>query len=124
MIIGIGTDIVEVERIKEAIIKYGDRFLNRIYTPLEQDYCNMFNDGKYQHYAARFAAKEAFSKAIGTGITQGFKFKECGIKNEVSGKPVMELTGDMADKWGNFRLSVSLSHTDKNATAFVIIEDK
>ena len=64
MIFGIGTDIVEVKRIKDAIDNYGKRFLNKIYTETEQQYSDSFNDKKYVHYAARFAAKESFSKAI------------------------------------------------------------
>lgn len=122
MIVGIGTDIIEVGRIKDAIEKYGDRFLNRIFTETEMKYCESFKDTKYLHYAARFASKESFSKAIGTGITKGFKFKEVGIKNEQNGKPVIELLGDLLEKWGDCRISVSLSHTADNALAYVILE--
>lgn len=123
MIIGIGTDIVEVERIKKAIEKYGRRFLNRIYTGTEQNYCESFNENKYQHYAARFAAKESFSKAIGTGLTRGFKFREIGVANEKSGKPLIVLDGALKEKWGACELYVSLSHTDNNAIAYVIISE-
>ncbi len=122
MIYGIGTDIIEVDRIKEAIQKYGSRFLDRIYTKIEQDYCESFNENKYLHYAARFAAKESFSKAIGTGITDGFKFNEIGIVNEINGKPTVVLTGLLLEKWGEFIIKVSLSHTQSNAVAFVTIE--
>jgi len=123
MIHNTGIDIIEVERIKEAIQKFGERFLKRIYTQTEIDYCETFNDTKYVHYAARFAAKEAFSKAIGTGITQGFKFSELGIRNEANGKPTLELTGNLAEKWNKFTIHVSLSHTRENAIAVVILED-
>lgn len=122
MIAGIGTDIVEVARIREAIEKYGDRFLGRIFTQTERDYCESFKDGKFEHYAARFAAKEAFSKAIGTGITQGFKFREVGVRNEDSGKPLVELDGEMMERWGKCSFSISLSHTANNAIAYIIIE--
>lgn len=122
MIYGIGTDIIEVERIKEAIQKYGSRFLDRIYTKLEQEYCESFKDNKFLHYAARFAAKESFSKAIGTGITQGFKFNEIGIVNEESGKPKIILTGGLLEKWGDLKIEISLSHTQSNAVAFVTLE--
>ena len=122
MIIGIGTDIVEVERIKNSIEKYGKRFLDRIYTETEQKYSESFNDNKYVHYAARFAAKESFSKAIGTGLTRGFKFREVGIVNEKSGNPQMILDGGMKEKWGDTSIHVSLSHTDNNAIAYVIME--
>ncbi len=124
MIIGIGTDIVEVSRIQEAIEKYGKRFLDKIYTQTEQDYCNTYNDTKYVHYAARFAAKESFSKVIGTGLSSGFKFIEVGIKNKESGEPVIDLTGGMAEKYGHYKTFVSLSHTDNNAIAYLLMEEK
>jgi len=123
MILNTGVDIIEVERIKEVLEKFGERFLKRIYTEREVAYCESFNATKYVHYAARFAAKEAFSKAIGTGITQGFKFNEIGIRNEASGKPVLELTGDLAEKWGNYKVHISLSHTKENSIAFVVMEE-
>lgn len=122
MIYGIGTDIVDVERIKQAIVSYGKRFLDRIYTDTEQEYSESFNENKYVHYAARFAAKESFSKAIGTGITKGFKFREVGIRNEATGKPVMMLEGEMLERYGDYKIHVSLSHTDFNAIAYIIIE--
>jgi len=123
MIIGIGTDIVEVARIKSSIENYGDRFTSRIYTETEIKYCEAFKENKYQHYAARFAAKESFSKAIGTGLTRGFKFKEIGIENEKSGKPNVVLAGGMEKKWGGYSVTVSLSHTDNNAIAYLVIEE-
>jgi holo-[acyl-carrier protein] synthase len=122
MIYGIGTDIVDVERIKQAVENYGNRFLSRIYTDTEQEYSESFNENKYVHYAARFAAKESFSKAIGTGITKGFKFREVGIQNEPNGKPTMILDGEMLDRYGELKIHVSLSHTDKNAIAYIILE--
>jgi holo-[acyl-carrier protein] synthase len=122
MIVGIGTDIIEVTRIEKAIEKYGEKFLKRIFTDTERNYCEQFNEKKYMHYAARFAAKEAFSKAIGTGITDGFKFSEIGIKNEKSGKPVIELFGGLYKQWGDCIILVTLSHSDANAMAFLIIE--
>ncbi len=123
MIAGIGTDIIEVTRIKESIEKYGERFLNRIFTETEQSYCESFKEKKYLHYAARFAAKESFSKAIGTGITRGFRFREVGIRNEKSGKPVMELFGNLKKNWNKFTIHVSLTHTEENAVAYVIMEE-
>lgn len=123
MIFGIGTDIVEVKRIKEAIENYGKRFLDRIYTETEQKYSEMFNENKYVHYAARFAAKESFSKAIGTGLTRGFKFKEISIENLKSGEPKVILDGALKEKYGDKKMFVSLSHTDNNAIAYIIIEE-
>ena len=123
MIIGIGTDIIEVSRIKSSIEKYGKRFLDRIFTDIEIKYCESFKGTQYLHYAARFAAKESFSKAIGTGITRGFKFKEIGIVNEKNGKPLVVLSGTLKDKYGDYKCYVSLSHTEDNAVAYLTIEE-
>lgn len=123
MIIGIGTDIIEVERIKRICEEYGKSFINRIYTPLEQKYCESFNDQKYLHYAARFAVKESFSKAIGSGLTHGFKFKEVSIINKKTGKPLVVLDGKLQKEWSQYKIYVSLSHTEDNAIAFLIIEE-
>lgn len=122
MIFGIGTDIVEVERIKSIAENYGSRFLNRVFTKTEQEYSESFNEKKFVHYSARFAAKESFSKAIGTGLTQGFKFTDIAIRNEESGKPVIELDGDLKRDYGHLKAFVSLSHTDNNAIAYIILE--
>ena len=122
MIIGIGTDIIQIHRISESIEKYGTRFLNRIYTETEINYSSGFKEAQALHFAARFAAKEAFSKAIGTGITEGFKFKEIGIKNEINGKPEVELFGLLLERWGNYKTHISLSHTNRDAIAFCVIE--
>lgn len=123
MIYGIGTDIIEVQRIKEALEKYGERFQKRVFTQTEIEYCETYNEKKYLHYAARFAAKESFSKAIGTGITQGFKLNEVGIRNEKGGKPVIELFGGLKEKWDNYKTEISLSHTEENAIAYIIMFD-
>jgi holo-[acyl-carrier protein] synthase len=123
MIIGIGTDIVSVERIKNAIDKYGKRFVDRIFTETEQKYSDQFGDKSGVHYSARFAAKESFSKAIGTGITQGFKFSEIEIENLPSGEPKLNLYGGMHEKYSHYKILVTLSHTDEYAVAFVVIEE-
>ncbi len=123
MIFGIGTDIVETDRIRKAIENYGKRFLDRLYTAEEQLYCDSFNDTKWVHYAARFAAKESFSKAIGTGLTREFKFSEISILNEESGKPYVVLSGGLLDKYGKYKTHISLSHTDSNSIAYIIMEE-
>ncbi len=123
MIFGIGTDIVETDRIRKAIENYGKRFLDRLYTADEQIYCDSFNDTKWVHYAARFAAKESFSKAIGTGLTREFKFSEISILNEESGKPYVVLSGGLLDKFGKYKTHISLSHTDSNSIAYIIMEE-
>ena len=122
MILGVGTDIVDIARIESAITEYGDAFLRRIFTPVEQAYCESYVHGKMSHYAARFAVKEAFSKAIGTGITKGFAFKDIGVVNEKGGKPCIVLSNLMLETWGSYTIHVSISHTDTVAIAVVIIE--
>jgi holo-[acyl-carrier protein] synthase len=123
VIVGIGVDIIEVERIKTAIETYGERFLKRVFTANEINYCETFKDTKWVHYAARFSAKEAFSKAVGTGLTQGFKLNEVGVINGENGKPEIELFGGLREKWGSYKINVSISHINAMATAVVIIED-
>lgn len=122
MITGIGTDIVDVARIRHSFDEYGERFMKRVFTQTEIDYCEHFGETKFLHYAARFAAKEAFSKAIGTGMRQGMAFGKVGVRNEASGKPVLELHGEMQEQWGSHVLHVTLSHTSTVAVAVVVIE--
>lgn len=122
MIFGIGTDIIEINRIKKSIEDYGDRFLKKMFTEIEIEYCEQYKEKKYAHYAARFAAKEAFSKAIGTGFARGFKFKEIYIKNLKSGEPQVILDGDLKELYSKYNIKVSLSHTDSNAIAYLIME--
>ncbi|MFA7325253.1 MAG: holo-ACP synthase [Candidatus Kapaibacterium sp.] len=124
MILGIGTDIIEINRIQGTLEKYGERFKNKMFTQIEIDYCEQYKEKKYAHYAARFAAKEAFSKAIGTGFARGFKFKEVYIQNLNTGEPTVVLEGDLKEKYGENIIRVSLSHTDNNAIAYLIMESK
>lgn len=122
MIIGIGTDIVLVARINEALEKYGERFLRRIFTDGERAYCEA-QKNKSQHYAARFAAKEAFSKAIGTGIAGDTVWTHIEIvKHGRSGEPFLRLHGKLAERYDSCRLYVSLSHTTESAIAMVAVE--
>jgi holo-[acyl-carrier protein] synthase len=123
MINGIGTDIIEVQRIKEAIEKYKDKFTGKIFTQEEIDYSMSFKNREHVHLAARFAVKEAFSKAIGTGLTQGFKLNEVSIKNKESGEPELILTGGLAEKYSNYKFHVTISHTESTAVAVVIMEE-
>lgn len=122
MIYGIGHDLVETSRIKNSLEKLGDRFKRKIYTEVEQNYCDQFKLNDYLHYAARFAAKEAFSKAIGTGLRDGFKFTEVGVVNQKSGQPKIVLTGSMLEKYGHLKSHITMSHSDTNAVAIVILE--
>jgi len=118
-----GTDIVEIYRIKDAIEKNGDTFLNKVYTKNEIEYCESHNSNKYQHYATRFATKEAVSKALGTGFVGEFSWTEIEVKNDDLGKPNIVLTGkalELFDKINMKELSVSISHCKEYAISVVI----
>lgn len=123
MIVGVGTDIVDVQRIRAAVDEYGERFLTKIFTPTEIAYCEHFGETRFLHYAARFAAKEAFSKAIKTGMRDGMSFKVVGVVNQPSGEPRIELFGTMQERWGSHTIHVSLSHTSTVALAVVVMEE-
>ena len=113
----IGTDIIEVSRIEKLIIEKGDKFLKRIYTDKEIDYCESKGPNKYQHYAGRFAAKEAIMKAYGTNK---FNFKTIEIINNEDGLPKVELLSNLdVDRF--IKISVSISHIKDFATANAIV---
>jgi len=121
-ILGIGTDIADVERIKRSFDQYGERFARRVFTEVEREYCEHFGETKYLHYAARFAAKEAFSKAIGTGMRDGMAFQLVGVRNDPSGQPHIVLAGLMLELHGSRTVHVTLSHTATLAIAVVVLE--
>ncbi len=125
MILGIGTDLAEVERIRESINRFGDRFLRRIYTDREQAYCRSKANWA-ERFAARFAAKEAGMKAIGTGWRRGVTWRDFEVTNEPSGKPTLRLYNvaeEIAGKLGVGQVSLSLTHTAQQGFAIVILED-
>ncbi len=125
MILGIGSDVAEVERIGTLIAEYGDRFLNRIYTEGERAYA-LSKANSAERFAARFAAKEAGMKAISTGWKRGITWKDFEVTNEKSGKPALRLSGvalETAAALGVKRISISLTHTTAIAFAVVILED-
>ena len=123
----IGTDIVEVDRIREAIERTGEPFLTRVFTPAERQYCDNAGGSRrrYDSYAARFAAKEAYSKAAGTGIGANAGLNEIEVTNLESGMPVLTLYGTAKAyfdaHFAGCRIDVSLSHTAKLAVATVLI---
>jgi holo-[acyl-carrier protein] synthase len=124
MVKGVGIDIIEVERIAEKIGKEKG-FRELVFSAAEIGYCEQMAH-KYQHYAARFAAKEAFFKAVGTGWTNGTAFNEIEITHATDGKPVITLLGETAN-WAKEKkigpVSLSLSHVKTMATAVVVIEN-
>ncbi len=125
MIVGTGIDLAEVNRIQASIERYGDRFIKRIYTPGEIAYVER-KANRFERYAARFAAKEAGMKAIGTGWRRGVTWQDFEVANLPSGQPTLKLHGKAAQYaagLGVKRISLSLTHTAANGMAFVILED-
>ena len=125
MIFGIGTDMIEVERVAEKIGK-NSGFRELVFSKKEIAYCEA-KTNKYEHYAARFAAKEAFFKALGTGWKNGTAFNEIEITNDETGKPVISLLGETAISIAGMKLGkilVSISHLKTMASATVLIETK
>lgn len=124
MILGTGIDIIEVPRILGAVERFGDRFVERVLLPSEIVYCRGFaRPGP--HIAARFAAKEAISKAFGTGIGSSLGWHDMEIARRESGEPYVVLHGKGAAMFaarGGWRMHVSLSHTENYATAIAILE--
>ncbi len=123
MIIGIGTDIIEVRRIKRLLEKQ-KRFKERIFTSGEIEYCE-HKTNSAQNYAARFAVKEAFLKAIGTGWREGVAFKEIEVVNNEKGKPELVLSGKaktISEEMETTNIQVSISHLKDLAIGFVILE--
>lgn len=124
MIIGIGTDIVEIGRLRTTIDRQKERFLRRVFTPGEQEYCASHRD-PVPHYAARFAAKEALFKAIGTGWAKGVSWLDVEVLKEKDGPPSIRLSGE-AEKHaillGLQAVHLSVSHSVENAVAVVVLE--
>jgi len=124
MIIGTGIDIIEVERVAASYKRFGDRFLKRILKESEIEYC-LSHKNPAQFIAARFAAKEAISKAFGTGISEKIGWQDIEICKEDSGKPYVKLHNKglkLMEEYGATNLHISLSHTQNYATAIAILE--
>ena len=124
MIVGTGIDIAEVPRIREAIERHGERFLKRIFTEGEIQYCDS-KANRVERYAARFAAKEAGMKAIGTGWNHGVRWRDLEVARKPGGRPTLLLHGKAAEfaaKLGATNVALSLTHTSEQAFAQVILE--
>ncbi len=124
MIVGIGVDIVDIARMRRALERQGDRLMHRLFTTAEQDYCRRHRDPT-PYFAARFAAKEALFKALGTGWTQGVTWLDAEVRREEGRAPRLVLFGRAADvskSLGARSIHISLSHSDETAVAFVILE--
>lgn len=125
MIVGSGIDLAEIERIRQSIDRYGTRFLNRIYTAAEQAYC-LRKRNSAESFAARFAAKEAGAKALGTGISHGVSWLEIEVVREPSGKPTIKYHGraaQIAARLGVAHAALSITHTADLAMASVVLEN-
>lgn len=124
MILGTGVDLTEVPRIRGVIERFGEKFLERVYTPGERESAER-KANKFERYAARFAAKEAGMKALGTGWRHGVGWHDFEVTNLPSGRPVLHLHGiakQIAERQGVRSISLSLTHTPENGMAFVIFE--
>ncbi len=121
MLLGLGIDIIEIDRIKKSIENYGDRFLNKVFTAEEIKYCDSkFN--KFQHYAARFAAKEAVYKALASGWQAGLRWKDIEIQNDAAGMPSINTSGKLKSFLSDdTQLRVSISHSENYVTSVAII---
>ena len=129
MILGIGTDLANIERIKGTMDRFGDRFIQRIFTEREQAKANSRPHGVASTYAKRWAAKEACSKALGTGLRMGIAWKDMAVDNHHTGQPVMSVTGWAAERLAAMTppghhavIHVTLTDDHPWAQAFVVIE--
>jgi holo-[acyl-carrier protein] synthase len=128
VILGVGTDLIDIRRIERTIARHGDRFLHRIFTATERDLAERRAVNRAATYAKRFAAKEACAKALGTGFRDGVFFRDLGVENLPSGKPTMRLTGAALCRLRaivpvGFEAQIDLAITDEfpMAQAFVVI---
>ena len=124
MIIGTGVDVVDIARIRNVIERLKDRFILRVFTPAEQEFCNKHRDPA-PHYAARFAAKEALFKALGTGWAKGVTWLDVEVLRKEQEAPALRLHGEaqrLSASLGANKAHLSLSHSDQTAVAMVILE--
>ena len=125
MVLGLGTDLIEIQRVQETIDQFGERFLNRIFTADEIAYCRRKRHSG-ESFAARFAAKEAGAKALGTGIGRGVLWKEIEVQRQPGERPTLHFTGRAAERarsMGVRNVQLSLTHTGEIAMAVVSVED-
>lgn len=123
-VLGIGVDLVECARIEHSLERFGDRFLNRVFTPGEIEYSKSMKFPA-RHLAARFAAKESVSKAFGTGIGKAMGWRDIDVQKKPSGEPFLVLTGGaekLAKERGVTNTLITLSHTDHHAMAMIVLE--
>jgi len=118
-ILGIGNDILEIERIRESIQTHGERFLTRLFTMGEREYCLKYQDS-VPHFAGRFSAKESIVKALGTGFGKHASWLDIEILNDPAGKPVVHLSENLAAEVGNSLFMLSISHSQLYVSTIAI----
>lgn len=118
-ILGVGNDLIEIERIRESIERQGLGFLDRLFTQEEQNYCAKFHD-PYPHYAGRFAAKEAIAKAFGTGFGAELSWVDLEILNDEKGRPIVYFSHLAQERFQKPKVHLSISHSKGHATAVAI----
>lgn len=124
VVVGLGMDIAEIDRIEAAIARSGQRFIDRLFTPTEIAYCERHKN-RYERYAGRFAVKEATMKALGTGWGRGVRWVDIEVTNQPSGKPTLKLSGvagELAARMGVKNISITITHSGNFALAQVIFE--
>lgn len=125
MILGIGTDLIEIERVQQSLDRFGERFMQKVFTEGEITYCQR-KKHPAESFAARFAAKEAAAKALGTGISRGISWREIEVRREPGERPTLHLSGraaERAEAMGVRHLQLSLTHSRQIAMAVVIAEN-
>jgi holo-[acyl-carrier protein] synthase len=122
MVRGIGIDIIEIARIRQSIERLGEHFTDKVFTSRELAYSSA-KQNKFQHLAARFAAKEAVGKALSTGWSGEFRWKDVEVMNDPSGQPRITLSGKLHEMLSGSSIYLSISHSDSHVVAMVVIED-
>jgi holo-[acyl-carrier protein] synthase len=125
MVLGLGTDLIEIERVQQSLDRFGERFMQKVFTAGEVAYCQRKKHAA-ESFAARFAAKEAAAKALGTGISRGISWKEIEVRRQPGERPTLHLSGraaERADAMGVRHLQLSLTHSRDVAMAVVIAEN-
>lgn len=125
MVLGLGTDLIEISRVQQSLDRFGERFLQKVFTDIEVEYCQRKKHAA-ESFASRFAAKEAGAKALGTGISRGISWKEIEVRREPGERPTLHLSGRAAERalsMGVRNIQLSLTHSRDVAMAVVVAED-
>jgi len=119
--VSVGIDVVDLDRFEDLLKRHGERAKNRFFTPYERNYCEGRKGGEFACFAGKFAAKEAFLKALGTGLAYGIRWKDIEVRNDKRGTPYLELSGKASALLGGRKVAVSISHSKSTAVAVSMI---